>query len=498
MISRLLDIFEANGCAPESTRFVAGVSGGVDSTVMLYILKQLKCDVTVVHVNYKKRGNDSENDATLVENTSREYGFDFRKFEYTMDDISSPNFQESARNFRREKFIQVADECNANVILLAQHLDDQIETILQKILKGAGLNAVIGMKVLEDRYFRPMLSISKQEIIDFAHSHSIKWNEDYSNQDSSYARNWIRNEFSQKLDTLFPGWTQNIIKHANRLGAVNELLEILTKEKLHNDSEFPISFFDTISNELQLLVLHYWLNRCNLYVSEGTLLQVQRLISAQAGTKVIMDSQFELIRERNRLKLVRSSVPGTATPIHISKADLRNVQAKFNCKGLQLEIQLIDSTNYKKATYQPASLKNVEGGSTGNIKTVGRTEPGQTSKLRNKSFLSELSDAPGRLHLNADTLTFPLTFQSWQHGDKFKPLGMNSLKLISDLLTDRKIDSSQKNNALKITDFDGKICAVIFPHPTTNGEMGNIGADYKVTDQTNSIIEIHITQYNEL
>jgi tRNA(Ile)-lysidine synthase len=496
MISRVTAQFELHKINPQSAKFVAGVSGGIDSMVMLYILKQLNCDVVAVHVNYKKRGEDSERDAALVKTICQEYGFDFRCFEYQSDDITSGNFQESARNYRRQKFINTAYEIGANHILLAHHLDDQIETIIQKLFKGAGLNSVTGMNVLEGRYFRPLLHISRDEIETFARIQNVKWNDDTSNKDTSYARNWIRSEFSQSLDGFFPGWRENILKHASRLEAINELLDISVNEIKSSTNELSLSALENKSAALQMVILHHWLHQSHIFTSEGTLEQIHRLLTASQGAKVIINEHYELFRERDKLILVECSNPMTSIVHRITKNDLKNGVIKLSHQNQQIVIQLnnvnqngqtiqelsppddtsVESSEYLKKSYPEVSIDR-----------VGKP----TIDNRNSSRYSE---SPNRLILDADMFNFPLFIQRWEHGDKFKPLGMNTAKLVSDLLTDRKIDSSLKNNAIKITDFDGKICAIIFPHPTSNGQAGNIGEDFKVTEQTNSIIEIIITQ----
>lgn len=478
MISVIEQLFDKNNIKPASGKLVAGVSGGLDSMVMLYILKQLGFDVQVVHINYKKRGLHSDADATLVEQISRKYGFDFNLFEY-QDECSSGNFQEAARNFRREKFIQVADQINAKYVVLGHHSDDQVETILHKIFRGAGLNALSGMKLLDGRFFRPLLFFKKTELLIFANQHKLTWRDDASNEESIYGRNWIRNEFAQKLDNFFPGWSDNVLKHGQRLEAINELID--AKLANEEDQKISLSQLAGLSDELQLIVLHRWLNRNNIFVTEGELAQILKLKSSQPGSKIPLTHQFDLIRDRRHFRLTKNS--------QLAKKDQSQRVVGIPHKnpiGLSLANHTILFSLYLNSVPdigQPAVMND------------SRTD---RQPIAIDSPLQHARSPKNRLILDYETMKFPLTVETWQKGDKFKPLGMNSSKLISDLLTDRKIDSSQKNNALKITDFDGNICAVIFPHPTSNGEMGNIGEDYKITDQTNSIIEIHITQHNEL
>lgn len=468
MISRVAEIFEGNGFNPEASKFIAGVSGGLDSMTLLYIIKQLKYEVVVVHVNYKKRGVESDHDADLVARKANEYGFDFKLFDYTEPNSKSGNFQEKARDFRRQKFEEVLVETNSNNILLAHHADDQIETILQKLFKGAGISSVSGMHMVEDKYFRPLVDFSRKEIEDYARLNGIEWGEDSSNKNSFYSRNWIRNEFSKHLDHFFPGWEKNIARHAHRLDAVNELLdEWFDKNQSPKDS-LVLSILEKKSDGLQSLILHHWLDKRNLHVSEGVINQILGLIKSNPGSKVLLNDRCEIQRNRESLDIIWNPITSNSHHCSINWDEIESKPFTITGFGIDLVCEIINS--------DPANSLNVSLPASQNSATPQPWKPNE-------------------LYLDANTLKFPLVLKAWDDGDKFTPLGMSTTKLVSDLLNNRKIDPSKKRSALKLIDFDENICAIIFPHPTTKGQTGNICNDCKITEQTTSVLNIKIS-YN--
>ncbi len=191
-------------------KIILGVSGGSDSMALLYTFYKLEVEVLVVHINYGLRGNESDLDQELVEGMSTQWGIDCYSVKIE-NKQNEGNFQSWARAERYRIFKELKDINNLNCIATAHHQSDQIETILQKVLRGSGVEAWEGMSVWDGELFRPFLPFSKTEILSYCEENSIPFRDDKSNLESKYARNFIRNQLEDKFDELFPGWRTNIL-----------------------------------------------------------------------------------------------------------------------------------------------------------------------------------------------------------------------------------------------------------------------------------------------
>src|SRR5690625_2384042 len=109
----------------------------------------------------------------------------------------------------------------------AHHQNDQIEKIFQKVMRGSGMSAWKGMEGLDGIYFRPLIEVSRESILQFVNDLNIPYRIDRTNEESTYARNFIRNNWFPQLENLFPGWQENVLSLQDRAREY----ELLLKEK---------------------------------------------------------------------------------------------------------------------------------------------------------------------------------------------------------------------------------------------------------------------------
>lgn len=209
-IAKQLELFE--GAAHRD--FVLSVSGGPDSMVLaacfLKIARHFDISFSVFHMNFGLRGKDSERDEDLVRKFCRKNKINLVTKNVQMDS-SSPSIQQRARNFRLSEMARVLPSAEW---VEAHHLDDQIETFLFRVFRGASLSGLQSMKVKSIRcervVWRPLLSFSKKKILKYAKKHEIKYRIDRSNETSAYSRNFIRNELMPLIKDRFPAARKNI------------------------------------------------------------------------------------------------------------------------------------------------------------------------------------------------------------------------------------------------------------------------------------------------
>ena len=169
--------------------FWVACSGGIDSVVLVHLMHSIKKSIGILHCNFQLRKEAAE-DKEFVISLAKKLSIPIRTKEFLIDQ-EKENTQLAARNLRYEWFEKVKTETGAP-ILLAHHLDDQIETFFLQLERGGGIYGLAGMPKEHKRYIRPLLNYSKQSLITLAKQNKWEWREDLSNQKTDYQRNYYR------------------------------------------------------------------------------------------------------------------------------------------------------------------------------------------------------------------------------------------------------------------------------------------------------------------
>src|SRR5690554_4816319 len=441
--STLVEVWRKNldkaQLTPQS-KVIVGVSGGADSMALLYLVHSLKLDALIVHINYGKRGEESDKDQELVEGMSFEWGFECVSLSLEMEEGAKRNFQDWARTERYRIFRELKEVNDAAAILVAHHQDDQVETILHRLFRGSGVVAWQGMKVWDGELLRPFLNSTKQEILDYCAQHCIPFRIDASNLESDYARNFIRNNFGPKLTQFFPGWETNILALPKRAQITEQAIEALLGP-ISNEDSLELELLLTYPIELQLALLKLFVERRHTSISKGQLEELLNLTTLEVGKRVILDDNLSVIKEREQLVLSTQS-SHSGTQLLLDKSDLNT---PFKLKRHTFKIETIDPGN------------------------VG-------------------------LRMDAQTMEWPITIRNWENGDKIKPFGMEGTQKISDHLTNLKVSSINKEKTLVLCASDGNIYAIIFPENIDYNRIGTISENVRCTPQTKEYFTINIEQ----
>ncbi len=173
--------------------FVVAVSGGVDSVALLHMLTEVKDhDIVVAHFDHGIR-EDSSEDAAFVESLSGQYGLRFETKRVVLGPDAS---EEKARQARYDFLRSVAKKHDARIVT-AHHADDAIETIAINFKRGTGWR---GLAVLDSDILRPLLQLSKKDLIEYAQRRGLSWREDSTNASDAYLRNRVRKQTSELDD----------------------------------------------------------------------------------------------------------------------------------------------------------------------------------------------------------------------------------------------------------------------------------------------------------
>ena len=392
-------------------RVLVGVSGGPDSMVCLAVLRALGYEATVLHVNYDLRPGAADDEA-LVRRYCEQQGVPFRVVSLDAAqraDEQSESLQEAARTLRYDAFAQVAHEAELSAVAVGHHRDDQAETLLLNLFRGAGPEGLAGMPparpLQEDedvRLVRPLLRVARSTIEDFAAEQSLPWRQDPSNEDASYDRAALRTEVLPQIEDRFPGARRNVARAATLMReyvdgtlapALNERMEAC----FHHTAHGGWVELDGLRAEPRV-----WQRRILLEALAQTLPEAPQtyalaeeltaLIEAQPGAKVEVE-EGTVWRERDRLRFVpQACAAAQVAPTPVPWGEDVPVAAGT------LRVDPIDTV--------PDTVN---------------------------------TGSPHEAYADLDRLPDPLTLRSWQDGDRIQPLGMTGTKLVSDLLTDAQV-----------------------------------------------------------
>lgn len=294
-------------------RLFIGYSGGVDSHVLLHacaVLPEFKSKICAVYIHH---GLQKEADDWIChcEKIAKNLGVEFLTFRVDAHSKRGESPEEAARNARYEVLKNLLTE--NDVLLIAQHREDQLETVLLQLFRGSGLKGLAGMpqKMVfgKGQLLRPLLDVGKNEITAYALENQLNWIEDPSNQSTIYDRNFLRQEI---IPTLKQRW-QSLDKTVSRTAThcaqaqnlISEIAQIELSHVLNEDNSLHIPHLLTYSQTKQQLILREWFAYLNLRMPSQDFLQriLNEVIFAAIDRHPILQKNGVTVT-RQKLKLV--------------------------------------------------------------------------------------------------------------------------------------------------------------------------------------------------
>jgi tRNA(Ile)-lysidine synthase len=400
-------IRELNLLTPGETVVVA-FSGGADSTALLDILANLPgfpLNLVAAHLNHMLRSEESDGDELFVSSAASRYGI---RVETSRLDVAALgrekrlSLEEAGREARYGFFREIAIKHSASAIALGHHKDDQAETVLMRLVRGAGGSGLSGMRPRSGNIVRPLLQLSRDEIEAYLHKAGVIWREDGSNSDTRFMRNRIRHELLPLLETFNPEIVQALNQSAEALAADEEVLEGLTSQSL---ARTALSGCSSVRFDLSKLFLEPAPLRKRLY---------RAAVSSVKGDL----KRISFIHLTDIERLVLSGKPNGELNLPVGIRVVRDY-------GSLIFTALEDDSFSDLDELSIAACGNY------NLPCGGLISVGQSGD----------SDVKGRgiIFIDPDELPFPWTVRYFRKGDRFRSLGLDGSKKLKDLFVDRKI-----------------------------------------------------------
>lgn len=247
-----------------SRRICVGLSGGMDSVVLLTLLSRLRVTLglqfSAIHVHHGLSPN-ADQWACFCTSLCAANSIPLEVVRVNIDQSLPGGVEALARDARYAAFNKV----DADFLALAQHADDQAETVLHQMLRGTGLRGMAGMGEVrtlrhELRLIRPLLGVSRAEIEAFAREHRLEWIEDESNADTVFTRNFIRQELAPKLAERFPHYRESLARAGRHAAEADDMLSALAAIDLKWDGQHAYAdVLDNLPLSRQVNALYHWL-----------------------------------------------------------------------------------------------------------------------------------------------------------------------------------------------------------------------------------------------
>ncbi len=233
-------------------KYIVAVSGGVDSVVLLDLLKECQgATLVVAHFDHGIRP-DSADDAESVKRLSESCGLEF---ETKREELGVDASEELARKRRYLFLNDVREKHNASAIITAHHQDDVIETMMLNILRGSGRKGLSSL--VSGDIVRPLLHFSKKQITEHAVSKKITWREDSTNTNTEYLRNYIRHEVVAKLTV---SQRNDLVSINNRLQLINSEIDAIIKEIIDTgDNKLDRYIMNSLDFKIAAEIVAQWL-----------------------------------------------------------------------------------------------------------------------------------------------------------------------------------------------------------------------------------------------
>lgn len=252
-------------------RLCVGLSGGLDSVVLLHLAARLRpritCELSAIHVHHGLSQN-ADQWADFVCHLAESLAVSCTVERVEIKQRAEFGLEAAARKVRYAVFEQ--QDCD--LLLLAQHRDDQAETVLLNLLRGSGVRGLAAMpecRTLQNgsQLLRPLLNVPRRDLLAYAQAHDLQWIEDESNTDQSFDRNWLRHSILPLLRQQYSGVDVALVRSASHQAEASALLAELAQQDVQrclSGVGFDLSAARVLSELRQRNALRYWLNQAGV------------------------------------------------------------------------------------------------------------------------------------------------------------------------------------------------------------------------------------------
>ena len=441
MLEKVKEFIHKENLIQHNSKVIVGLSGGIDSMVLLDILILLGYQCMAAHCNFHLRGEESNRDENFVKKWCISLDVPYTSINFDTKQYASDrkiSIEMAARELRYNWFETLRKHHQANFIAVAHHKDDSVETVLLNLIRGTGIKGLTGISPKNGYVVRPLLCVSRYEIEKYILERDIPYVTDSTNSEDLYLRNAIRLNVIPMLETLNPSVKDTIYRTSNNVTEAEKVYSESIKKLIRvvfNDNKIDINELRQTASPRSVLfelLTHY-------DFTPSTIEDISKSIDSISGKIFYSDSssgldkkKYRLIKDRNYFLLDTIDDVNNDNQTYLIEEGISEINFPLN-----LKIRLLNS---------PADIKY------------------------NSRFL----------YIDAEKIKYPLVLRKWRSGDWFIPYGMEGRKKLSDYFTDRKFSLKDKEDVWLLASENDIVWII--------GERND--NRFKITENTKEIIFI--------
>lgn len=467
-------------------KYIVALSGGADSVSLLFVLKHLEHElgigVEAAHCNFHLRGAESVRDEEFCKQLCERLSVPLHLIHFDTQayaDLHRVSIEMAARDLRYGYFENLRRDIEAQDICVAHHRDDSVETVLLNLVRGTGLRGLRGIQPRNGNIIRPLLSLSREDIVQYLGALGESYVTDSTNLHNDVKRNKIRLDVMPLLRELNPSVSQSIFESSLRVGEALKVFDEAMKRSIADVTTPPRGCtcpkctnqpVRKCTNQpllVQQSLLHQ--QRCTLQANHPLTISIDRLKQQPSPEYTL----HEILSPRGFTSAQIDQIYGSLDSCSAGKT--------------------IASDSHELAFDRGSLLVQPRTNAADAARSMRIPETGTyvfSDSLKIKVAAEDCGDdyVPSRaadcVCLDASNIKFPLTLRHIEQGDRFVPFGMNGMKLVSDYLTDRKKTVFEKRAQLVVTDAQQRIVWLV-------GERTD--NRFRITPHTQQALRLTIT-----
>ena len=385
LVKKVKEFIEKEDLFSKQDKILVALSGGADSVALTRILITLGYHCEAAHCNFELRGEESDRDEDFVRNFCRSlnikcHSIHFETRRYAAQ--QSISIEMAARELRYNWFSKICEESDCQVVAVAHHKDDSVETMLLNLIRGTGINGLLGIRPRNGNVVRPLLCASRQEVVEYLHRMNQTYVTDSTNLEDEYTRNKIRLNLLPLMEEINPSVKDGLVKTASYLNDISKVYQQAIKESIDRifiTPEKEISIEKLMNEPAPQALLFEVL--FPLGFNSTQVEEVYGSLNGQPGKRFI-SSQWQVVKDRDLLL--------------IEKVKTANDKPQIIFEEVLLTKEFVIPKDKNTACFDANKFKGV------------------------------------------------ISIRKWEKGDYFIPFGMKGKKLVSDFMTDSKFSLLKK------------------------------------------------------
>lgn len=385
LMKKVKEFIEKEDLFSKQDKILVALSGGADSVALTRILITLGYHCEAAHCNFELRGEESDRDEDFVRNFCRSlnikcHSIHFETRRYAAQ--QSISIEMAARELRYNWFSKICEESDCQVVAVAHHKDDSVETMLLNLIRGTGINGLLGIRPKNGNVVRPLLCASRQEVVEYLHRMNQTYVTDSTNLEDEYTRNKIRLNLLPLMEEINPSVKDGLVKTSSYLNDISKIYQQAIKESIDRifiTPEKEISIEKLMNEPAPQALLFEVLSPLGFNSTQVE--EVYGSLNGQPGKRFI-SSQWQVVKDRDLLL--------------IEKVKTANDKPQIIFEEVLLTKEFVIPKDKNTACFDANKFKGV------------------------------------------------ISIRKWEKGDYFIPFGMKGKKLVSDFMTDSKFSLLKK------------------------------------------------------